>query len=424
MPVSLSTALADAPNRAERHRRKSLSLPADPFALGGTELVRTAWVAVGKLVRTAGLSKSEHEALVQATVERALIRRSARRGTAREVIAWIDRAERMPLTAARESARLTRGAEGHKELAGIARELLRDSREWRDLAASYRVRTRKDRLGDGERLQARVIALESTGEGLLAQASVAAMEDPMLTPLREDARELALAATERVEAPEGMALSESARWKLRVSLARALGGELGALARSEGVSEKAIYNGVARGKELWRSLYPNPAALVAHLHASAEAAGLLEPVEEDATRPVLNPAELAARNLLDRLSPTTTYRALARQEVAARTSDGTIRESASRTDSSAAVLAHIDSLDALASARVAMAARGERAERRGLIRVAGGVGLAGSAAEQAEAQRLAALSCWAQMRREDARRTVPRRAQSVLHYIGQVEQSA
>src|SRR4051794_30131101 len=117
-------------------------------ALTGTDLARAIRGAVvaetrGRKVAGRKVSKHEQDALAQMLAER-LGRRAAdghrtfaATGTAREVLAYITRAERMPTIVARERA-LARGTDSREYLRQMARGLLRDSREWRDTAAEWR----------------------------------------------------------------------------------------------------------------------------------------------------------------------------------------------------------------------------------------------------------------------------------------------
>lgn len=92
----------------------------------------------------------------------------ARRRRALDVLAWIDRAERLPLTCARESAVALERSTGREHVAKIVGTLA-DSREWRDHAGDFRTRSERAALKRDRELA------ESTGRELAAA--------PMLRPL-------------------------------------------------------------------------------------------------------------------------------------------------------------------------------------------------------------------------------------------------
>lgn len=219
------------------------------YTLSESELMREIASAVRAESRRVNVSESEADALAQIAAERVLRNRAARRGPAREVLAFIDRAERFPLTAERREG-IPRGEVGRNYLATIVRGVLTDRRDWRDVAETYQsARERQSASGP------LVESLEAQSAGWLAQASARESEQnhaPRSAPLPEDLREVADAladAEENVSAAE----RESVRAALCAALPDALPGP--ALAVALGCSYGTLRNRVSAGNALLRKRY-------------------------------------------------------------------------------------------------------------------------------------------------------------------------
>jgi hypothetical protein len=132
-------AAAASERRAERKAARSERR--DPFSLQGVELMRAVECAVRRNRAARQMPDTEQEALAQMVAERVIVRTGERRGNARAVLAAIGRAERHPLTYAREeSQRVERSGAGRELLDRIVTSLVAQSRDWRDTLDRYRTR--------------------------------------------------------------------------------------------------------------------------------------------------------------------------------------------------------------------------------------------------------------------------------------------
>lgn len=262
-----------------RERMAKMPEQRDPFALEGVALAREIRAAMRSVPAARVASEPEREALAQMAAERILRKRS--RGSARDVIAWIDRAERMPVTAAREQReRVERGATGRAHLVGIIASLCAQSRDWLDTTERYRTRA-QSQADTGPMIAASLDAATDpeTGEptGFLARA-VAREGGARLAPLSVDRLALAaLLARESVPAERTERERESVRLALLANLPDPQSGEPvagPALAASEGVAYGTLRNRISEGARLWRALYPDPRDAAAVVRAAAESLAL------------------------------------------------------------------------------------------------------------------------------------------------------
>lgn len=286
------------------------------YVLPGADLARAIRGAViaetqGRKVAGRKVSREERDALAGMVAE-ALARHNVaappERGTAREVLAWIARAERMPTIAERET--MARGHKSRDYLRTVARGLLRDSRQWRDAVADWR----DHRAGADETRAAEMVSLDTAreradeGESLLAVAqereALAAGETVPPLPLAdawEVAQRAALIgearAAERAEqtsrdgAPmaAAMAAAMAARFPLTERERRAMAAALVVglpdpsdeerggvqLAGHIGVTYGTARNLVSAGGKLWRDLCPEPRDLAGIVReAAAQVAAL------------------------------------------------------------------------------------------------------------------------------------------------------
>jgi hypothetical protein len=257
----MSEHLAASKRRERSAERRAY---ASRYALTESDLMREVMAAVRAETRRVKVSESEAEALAQLAAERVIRNRPAHRGTAREVLAYIDRAERMPTLTARRDG-ITRGEVGRNYVRQIVRGMLSDRRDWRDIAESYQ--SARERQSESGPL---VESLEAQSAGWLAVASARESEQrhtPRPAPLAEDIREVAdmLADAEpNVTAKQ----RESVRAALAASLPNALPGP--ALATALGCTYGTLRVRVSEGSKLLRERY-SPTELVALVRHAADA---------------------------------------------------------------------------------------------------------------------------------------------------------
>jgi hypothetical protein len=233
--------LAESKRRERSAERRTY---ASRYALTETDLMREVMAAVRAETRRVKVSESEAEALAQLAAERVIRNRPAR-----EVLAYIDRAERMPTLAARREG-ITRGEVGRKYIGQIVSGLLSDRRDWRDVAESYR--SARERQSESGPL---VESLEAQSAGWLAQASARESEQkhaPRPAPLPEDLRAVADALAE-AEPNVSAKQRESIRAAICAAMPDALPGP--ALAVALGCSYGTLRVRVSEGSKLLRDRY-------------------------------------------------------------------------------------------------------------------------------------------------------------------------
>jgi hypothetical protein len=259
----------------------------------GASLVQEIAAATWHVPGGRGLSKHERAALVQVVAEHVLTRHARRRGAACDVLAWIDRAERMPLIAAREDERATRREYGRTYLAAKIAEAMRDRRDWRDVAESHKMRERRDRERSGP-----MVTVESyeraEDAGILAQAAARAT-DPEVAPLPANVRDWAEAVA--ADLPD---LSETEARRVLVALLVAGGVKASTVAAWPARSMVAVQMDSKRGAALLRERFPDPSDLIAYGRSVAAREGLLERGATDA--PQLTGDELAALRAVESVS--------------------------------------------------------------------------------------------------------------------------
>lgn len=261
------------------------------------------------------LTDCERDSLAQALAVRVIGRGYVRRGEPRDVLAYVAaverRAERFPLAVAgdarreSESTRVPRGSVGRSILRVWVRAMLRESREWRDVASTYAERDRKDResarvartslysldylserpesgdyltraaLRDLDRsAQSSERAADVVGPVLLAQG--------VATVLLRDCGELVTDREQRC---------------LRTALRLAAGEPAAVLAAREGRSIRAIRKDVEQGRTLLRESGPDVRAAVAEVTRTlSTAAGVrVEPREWTAASSAVDSVVYAER---------------------------------------------------------------------------------------------------------------------------------
>jgi hypothetical protein len=289
-------AAAASERRAERKAARSERR--DPFSLQGVELMRAVECAVRRNRAARQMPDTEQEALAQMVAERVIVRTGERRGNARAVLAAIGRAERHPLTYAREeSQRVERSGAGRELLDRIVTSLVAQSRDWRDTLDRYR--TRKQAQADtGPMIDTSTDAL---GVDFLSRAALADT-DPELAPLPEDSRALAEAVAAAVAVPaddDSPGLTDAETRRVAVALLVDLGGvALSAVAADQGRTLNALALDRSRGAAILRDRYPDPLALVRLVRDCAEREALTDPATGD--RPTLTLAERVALDGCDR----------------------------------------------------------------------------------------------------------------------------
>lgn len=256
--------LAESKRRERSAERTAQRLA---FTLSERDLAREIASAVRAETRRVNVSESERDALAQMAAERVLRNRPARRGRPAQVLAWIDRAERMP-TLALASEGIPRGEVGRNYIGQIVRGLLSDRRDWRDVAESYR--TASERQSESGPL---VESLEAQSAGWLAQASARESESnhaPRPAPLPEDLRAVARSLAD-AEPNVTRKQRESIHAALCACLPDALPGP--ALAVALGCSYGTLRVRVSDGGKLLRDRYS--ASELAHMvRATADALAL------------------------------------------------------------------------------------------------------------------------------------------------------
>lgn len=133
------------------------------------ELASACIAATFKARGSAILRDHEREALAQMLAERVTRNYSATRARdsreVRAMLRYIDRADRFPTLTARAGL-VERGESGLQYLATACERLMRDSREWRDVAESYQTQAQRQ-----AETGAMVEPLETLAPGRLAEAS-------------------------------------------------------------------------------------------------------------------------------------------------------------------------------------------------------------------------------------------------------------
>lgn len=263
----------ESAKRRERSAKRGEQRAA--YVLTDAELARL----IGATVRAEAprFSESERDAIAQLVGERIARQwNRTRHGSPASVLAWIDRAERMPTFAARREL-AERGNVGREFVRTcVARVIARDAHEWRDVANDYA----KHR--ESERASAMVVSSDAltdaeSGEpiGFLARAIDRESErngTPMLARVDVDTDALAERLAESMDA-----LTPGDRESVRTALLAGLPDAEGeprkgpALAAYLGVSHGTIRNRVTRGRALWLAAYPTPADALAAVRLAAEA---------------------------------------------------------------------------------------------------------------------------------------------------------
>lgn len=295
MAVSLKQSV-----EAERAAQAKAENPVVPMPLAGAALAHEIASAI-RAARGAGiLTDSERDALAQMIAER-VTRKNLRERVGRpvDVLRFIDRAERLPLWA-EQAEQVQRGTVGRDYLRTLAERLLRESREWRDLAQTYSVRERAQRERSGP-----TVALESW-EAYSASADGRSLLDEALA--RDWNRR---PQTDRAPLPEASAelceqwaeslaiLTDAQRRYARYALLSDLAGIAGdVLARREGRTLRAAIADANRGRSILRTLYPTSRELVAAGRRIADACGLLERDPQN-DRPTLTDAQAQALATVD-----------------------------------------------------------------------------------------------------------------------------
>lgn len=261
------------------------------YALDGAALVREIHAATFAARGGMAIKKDERAALVQ--VIAAQIVQRGWHGRPRDVLAWIDRAERMPATAAREYHDLTRRSLGRKFLVARIERVMHESRAWRDVAETHKVRERRARERSGP-----AVSIESyeraENAGILAQAA-ARNTDPEVAPLPANVRDWADAMAADIDD-----LTDTERRRVLVALLVAGGIRASVIAAWQARSMNAVQMDSKRGAALLRDLYPDPSDLIAHGRIVADEQGLLDRGPSDA--PQLGEHERAALEAVQQAS--------------------------------------------------------------------------------------------------------------------------
>jgi hypothetical protein len=237
-------------------------------ALDGLALLREVQRAVNAHASVRGrLSKDEREAVAQLIVMQ-LVQRGWH-GRPRDVLAWIDRAERMPTVAQEDYRRMVvRTLSGGDWLTNRIARVVHESREWRDVAATFTKRQRKDR-GDvsGVTLEAWETADNATGAVAHAVASHVA---PDVALLPEDVRTYAGDAADRI-ASDHWRMADADRRRIEVALLIAGGVTLSTVARASGRTVGAVKTDAHRGRAILLARFPESSNLIDYLRSVAPA---------------------------------------------------------------------------------------------------------------------------------------------------------
>lgn len=279
-----------ARERADRRER---------YAMLDAEMIRLiAWQ-----VRDQGkrLSEDERDAVAQIVAVRVIenrdarpLYRSSRDGSARDVLRWMDYAERRAYARTPEEAE--RGTIGRTYIARVVSQVLdRERADWSDVAVDYAQRRKAQRAPMFLSLDA--ARDDETGEpiGFLAQAiereSVRQGTDAQLAPLRADTAQLAEALIARH--PEW---SKGERKAVRAALLLSLrddSTEGVAVAAKLGLTYGSLRVLATRGRKLWADAYPTPAEAVTAIRLAGEALAQTDP-EDDRVRAELPMFGMAA----------------------------------------------------------------------------------------------------------------------------------
>jgi hypothetical protein len=285
---------------SQAQERAKQSGPRVSFTLTGPELMRAIESAVSAETRALNVSESEREALAQMVAETLLGKRERpapiRRGSARDVLAYIARVEEseprerrgsardvLAYIARRESASrgidvdaspIERGAVGRRYIGETVRGFLKNGgsrAQWRDVAATYQ--SAAERQSGVSRNVESVEVAQASDAGWLAQASMRESEAkhaPRPAPLPDDLRAIAdaVAASEPDITRKQAA---SVRAAIYASLPDALPGT--ALAAELGCTYGTLRVRVSDGRKLLAARY-EPAELASVIRATADALAL------------------------------------------------------------------------------------------------------------------------------------------------------
>lgn len=272
MPITLTQATRRESSRSRRTGSAPLSVAAlDPYRLDGPALAREVAAALRTWTRARALSDTERESLAQMVAERLTRADHARRhGSAREVLRYIDRCERFPLLA-RRADYIARGDTGREHIRQIAGGLMRDSREWRDLAESYRTRAERD---DTEAMiPPRIERMDTDALAEAAERDRArSVEAGTLREIALDRTDLAYALADAVAADALLTEAEGRRIALALC-ADLLAVPLASLAVRSGKSLLAVTKDASRGRKLLTEAYPDPRELLPIMRDVAEREG-------------------------------------------------------------------------------------------------------------------------------------------------------
>lgn len=338
MAVSLKQAATA--ERAAKEAAKARLAPV-PETLDGVALMREIAGAIRAARGASILTDSERDALAQAIAERVTRTNvAALAGRPAQVLAWIDRAERLPLWAA-QAERIPRGSIGRDFLRNLAERLLRESREWRDLAQTYSVRERSQRERSGPTVTLEswehIEASESgtvTLEGAMARER-AARPHTDRAPLPEASAELCAAWA------DSLALTEAQTRYVRYALLTDLAGvPADVIAAREDRGLRVVLSDSNRGRTIVRSLYRTSRAMIAAGTEIAEREGLTQR-DPQRERPQLDSEQAEALAVIG--TATRSERDLAKRYRPAVTCGP-------QAGSAAQVLAWVDLVQALAAA--------------------------------------------------------------------------
>lgn len=294
---------ADSRREVARERAARKRGPRDPYAMEGAALAREIRAAMREVPAARRASESEQDALAQMVAER--IYRRRRHGRPADVLRWIERAERCPVTAERaERVRVERGSVGRRYLVGIVASLCAQSREWLDTTERYRTRAQAQ-SDSGPMVDA---SADPQSDDLLTREALT-RHDPERAPIPEDSRELCEAMARVI----GTTKAEARRVAVAL-LADLASVPLSALAAEQGRTLNALALDRSRGVALMRAWHPS--ALLELAGELAEALNLR--AEPNPYRPRLTRHQDAARRAIESLRPVSLYRAPGKREPADR----------------------------------------------------------------------------------------------------------
>jgi hypothetical protein len=263
---------------SQAQERAKQSGPRVSFTLTGPELMRAIESAVSAETRALNVSESEREALAQMVAETLLGKRERpapiRRGSARDVLAYIARRESASRGIDVDASPIERGAVGRRYIGETVRGFLKNGgsrAQWRDVAATYQ--SAAERQSGVSRNVESVEVAQASDAGWLAQASMRESEAkhaPRPAPLPDDLRAIAdaVAASEPDITRKQAA---SVRAAIYASLPDALPGT--ALAAELGCTYGTLRVRVSDGRKLLAARY-EPAELASVIRATADALAL------------------------------------------------------------------------------------------------------------------------------------------------------